>query len=232
MTTAAPHSNSNSFDLDVSQAQTQMDQLERREWSRWGISLFVMLALTFTLFALSWSVRGHGLTWQQQEQLGIALRSLAGLVLLFDVFVVYQQVLISKLRRELAMQLRVVTTLETLRKADDEDLSLQTDRRQLRRVGIDRRVRLTSVYKGKPICVEGRIRDISENGIGAVFPCSLSIDEQVTLEFSLENDQQDSVSAVVRHRRGFLYGFDFIYVEPSLQKTIAHVMEPTAVRVG
>jgi hypothetical protein len=230
MAREAAHSKPDSIELDFNQTQSKMDELERSEWWRWSISIFVMLALTFTLFALSWSVRGHGLNWRQQEQLGIALRSLLALVLIFDIFVVYQQTVISKLRRDLAMQLRVATTLETLRKADGED-NLQNDRRQLRRLGIDRQARVSSVYKGKPISVDGRTRDISEHGMGAVYPCSLSIGEQVTLEFSLEDGQQETVSAVVRHRRGFLYGFDFIYVEPHLRELIVRMMEPVAASV-
>jgi hypothetical protein len=227
MITTTPQSKLDSVELDLDQTQARLNQLERHEWWRWSIAFFVMLVLTFGLFALSLSVRG-GLTWQEQAQLNITLRGLLALVLLFDVFVVHQQMLITRLRRDLATQLRVFTTLDILKKADMDATSPHNERRRLQRVGIDRRVRVNVSHEGKPTCVHGRIRDISEEGMGAVIPCSLSINEQVTLEFSIENGHEETVSAVVRHRRGFLYGFDFVSIEPSLREVIARVTEPTA----
>jgi len=202
MTTAASQSKLDSVELNSNQTQAQLDRLERHEWWRWSIAFVVMLALTFGLFALSMSVRG-GLNWTEQAQLNIVLRGLFALVLLFDIFVVYQQVLITRLRRDLATQLRVVTTLEALKKVDGEANRPQNERRHLRRLGVDRRVRVNSVHEGKATCVHGRIRDISENGMGAVIPCALALNQQVTLEFSMEEGREDTVSATVRHRRGF-----------------------------
>jgi len=228
MTTAASQSKLDSVELNSNQTQAQLDRLERHEWWRWSIAFVVMLALTFGLFALSMSVRG-GLNWTEQAQLNIVLRGLFALVLLFYIFVVYQQVLITRLRRDLATQLRVVTTLEALKKVDGEANRPQNERRHLRRLGVDRRVRVNSVHEGKATCVHGRIRDISENGMGAVIPCALALNQQVTLEFSMEEGREDTVSATVRHRRGFLYGFDFVSIEPSLREVIARITETTAV---
>jgi hypothetical protein len=225
MITAAPQSKLNDVEPDINQTQAQLDQLERREWWRWSIAFLVMLVLTFGLFTLSMSVR-DGLTWAEQAQLNIGLRGLLALVLLFDIFVVYQQVLITRLRRDLATQLRVVTTLEALKQADSDADGPQKERRRIPRSHLDRRVRVTAVHQGKTTSVLGRIRDISENGMGAVIPCALSLAEQVTLEFSMENSQEDTVSAIVRHRRGFLYGFDFVAIEPSLREVIARELKP------
>jgi hypothetical protein len=231
MITTTPQSKLDSVELDLDQTQARLDQLERQEWWRWSIAFFVMLVLTFGLFALSLSVRG-GLTWQEQAQLNITMRGLLALVLLFDVFVVHQQMLITRLRRDLAIQLRAGTTLEALKKIDGNANSPHDERRHFRRLGVDRRVRVNSSHEGKPICVHGRIRDISEEGMGAVIPRSLSINEQVTLEFSIENGHEGIVSAIVRHRRGFLYGFDFVSIEPSLREVIAGIMKPTAAPVA
>ena len=227
MITAAPQSKLNDVEPDINQTQAQLDKLERHEWWRWSIAFFVMLVLTFGLFALSMSVR-DGLTWQEQAQLNIGLRGLLALVLLFDTFVVYQQVLITKLRRDLATQLRVVTTLEALKKTDSDSDSPQKDRRRIARSRLDRRVRVTTIQQGKPTAVLGRIRDISEHGLGAVIPCSLALAEKVTLEFSMESNQEDTVSAIVRHRRGFLYGFDFVAIEPALREVIAREIKADA----
>src|ERR1700694_1624849 len=118
--------------------------------------------------------------------------------------------LITRLRLDLATQLRVVTTLETLKEADDDANSPQRERRRIGRSVVDRRVRVNTFVKGKPTSVYGRIRDISREGMGAVIPCSLDIDEQATLEFSLGDGHEGTVSAFVCHRKGFYYGFDFI----------------------
>jgi c-di-GMP-binding flagellar brake protein YcgR len=61
----------------------------------------------------------------------------------------------------------------------------------------------------KPIY--GRTRDLSNKGMGAVIPASLEPGDEVTLEFALNPDEPAmTVTAVVRHRRCFHYGFEFI----------------------
>jgi PilZ domain len=230
MKTAALRSRVNDMELDPNQTQSRLDQLERHEWWRWSVAVVVMLALTFGLLALSIPVIG-GRDWAELTELNIALRGLLALILLFDIFVIYQQMLITRLRRDLATQLRVGTTLETLKKADGHANSPQRERRRSERADIDRRVRVNTLLKGKSTCFYGRIRDISQEGMGAVIPCSLSIDEQVTLEFSLEDGHESTVSAIVCHCQGFHYGFDFVSIQPSLREAIARITEPTAAPV-
>jgi len=208
--------NLNDAELDLNKTQSLLDRLERHEWWRWGIAAVIMLALTLGLFALSIPGLG-GRNWMEQSELNIELRSLLGVVLLFDLFVIYQQVLITRLRRDLAIQLRVVTMLDTLKKAEeraDADAnSPQRERRRSGRAGLDRRVRVNTVLDGKPTCVYGWIRNISKHGMGAVIPCALPIDRQVTLEFSMEDGQEEIVPATVCHSQGFQYGFTFVSVE-------------------
>lgn len=184
-----------------------------------------MLALTFGLFVLSVPVIG-GRNWVEQAELNIGLRALLALVLLFDVFVVHQQVLITRLRRDLATQLGIIATLETLKKTDEAN-SPQSERRHLGRLGLDRRLRVNTLHHGNRPWEHGRIRDISEAGMGAVIPCSLTVGDEVTLEFSLEDGQEGSVTAVVCHRHGFYYGFEFISIGPSLRKAIARFRTAT-----
>lgn len=216
---AVPQLKLQDTDLDLVQAQARLNQLARYEWWRWGIAFVVMLALTFGLFVLSVPVSGER-NWTEQAELNIGVRALLALVLLFDVFVVHQQVLITRLRRDLATQLGVIATLETLKKTD-EAKSPQTERRHLERIGLDRRVRVNTLQNGNTRWERGRIRDVSESGMGAVIPCSLSLGEQVALEFSLEDGHEGSVTAVVCHRQGFYYGFEFVSIGPTLRKAIA-----------
>ncbi len=206
-------------ELDLTEAQARLDQLARYEWWRWSIAFVIMLALTFGLFVLSVPAIGAR-NWVEQTELNIGLRALLALVLLFDVFVVHQQVLITRLRRDLATQLGVIATLETLKKTD-EAKGPQTERRNIERLGLDRRLRVNTLDHGNGPWQHGRIRDISEAGIGAVIPCSLTVGDEVALEFSLEDGQKGSVTAVVCHRQGFYYGFEFVSIGPSLRKAIA-----------
>lgn len=214
-------------EVDIRQTQAGLDRLERNEWWRWFIAFIIMLALVFGLFVLSMSI-GVKLDWEEQERLRACLRGLLGLVLLFSVFVVHQQRLISKLRGDLALHLRVVTTLEALKAADDDPSGLGMERRRIRRFCLDRLVRVTTTRHGKPTTFLGRMRDISESGMGVVIPGLLLIREQVTLQFYLEEGREDTVSAIVRHRKGFLCGFGFVTVDASLREGITKIVEPAA----
>jgi len=59
--------------------------------------------------------------------------------------------------------------------------------------------------------VHGRCFEIAEAGLGAVITSELPAGEMVSLEFTLP-DAPDAyvIRAVVRHRMGFLHGFEFI----------------------
>jgi PilZ domain len=59
--------------------------------------------------------------------------------------------------------------------------------------------------------IHGRCFEIAEAGLGAVITSELTAGEMVTLEFSIP-DVSDAfvMRSVVRHRMGFLHGFEFI----------------------
>lgn len=94
-------------------------------------------------------------------------------------------------------------TLETLSEALGDANGSQKERKYIRRSGLDRPLHVNTFLQGKPILVHGRVRDISEDGIGAAIPCSLQIDEQVTLTFFMDDSHECTVSAVVRNCQGF-----------------------------
>jgi len=59
--------------------------------------------------------------------------------------------------------------------------------------------------------VHGRCFEIAEAGLGAVITSELPAGEMVSLEFSIPNAPEPYVlRAVVRHRMGFLHGFEFV----------------------
>jgi hypothetical protein len=59
--------------------------------------------------------------------------------------------------------------------------------------------------------IHGRCFEIAEAGLGAVITSELVAGEMVTLEFSIPDVSEVFVMrSVVRHRMGFLHGFEFI----------------------
>jgi|SRR5579862_4682378 hypothetical protein len=69
--------------------------------------------------------------------------------------------------------------------------------------------------------IHGRCFELAEAGLGAVITSELNPGEMVTLEFSIPDVPQAFVlRAVVRHRMGFLHGFEFI---GALREQVAHV---------
>jgi c-di-GMP-binding flagellar brake protein YcgR len=114
-------------------------------------------------------------------------------------------------------------TLESLAEVHGDVKSEENERKHIRRSGLNRLVQVHASHQGKPVSVQGRIRDISEGGIGAVIPCSLQIDEQVALIFCIEDGHECTVLATVRHCREFDYGLEFVSIEPSLRDAIARL---------
>jgi hypothetical protein len=62
--------------------------------------------------------------------------------------------------------------------------------------------------------VHGRCTELSEAGLGAVTSTELSAGEIVSVELPIPEGAQMEVRAVVRHRMGFLHGFEFISLLP------------------
>jgi hypothetical protein len=79
--------------------------------------------------------------------------------------------------------------------------------------------------------VHGRCFEIAEAGLGAVITSEMMPGEMVTLEFSIpEIPEVFAMRAVVRHRMGFLHGFEFIGALPQqreLIKTFCRKLEPS-----
>ena len=69
--------------------------------------------------------------------------------------------------------------------------------------------------------VHGRCFEIAESGLGAVITSELVPGEMTTLEFDLPPQSDPFViRAVVRHRMGFLHGFEFVGIVPAQQEQI------------
>ncbi len=96
----------------LQEIQASLEKLERRDWWLWSLAIVVMLLLTVAVVSLTFP----GLLKIEdpffQYSLNQAVRGLVGLVLLFNTYTVYQQVMIKRLRRQLSKQLDAMSRLE------------------------------------------------------------------------------------------------------------------------
>jgi len=83
------------------------------------------------------------------------------------------------------------------------------------------------------IRIHGRCFELAEAGMGAVITSHLGPGEMVNLEFFLpQPDDQEAefnLRAVVRHRMGFLHGFEFVVLLPAQRQqiqTLCHTLKP------
>jgi PAS domain S-box-containing protein len=80
-----------------------MRQVEAREWWLWGFAVTVTLVLTAGIVSLTFS-GPHLLENSEWFDLKEWVRGLACLVLLFDIYTVYQQIQLQRIRRELTQR--------------------------------------------------------------------------------------------------------------------------------
>jgi len=76
-----------------------MPQVEAREWWLWGFAITVTLVLTVGIVSLTYP--SNHLLNSEWLDLKEWVRGLACLVLLFDIYTVYQQLQLQRIRREL-----------------------------------------------------------------------------------------------------------------------------------
>ena len=69
--------------------------------------------------------------------------------------------------------------------------------------------------------IHGRCFEIGEGGLGAVITSEFPAGEVVSLELLLPQIRDvDRLRAVVRHRMGFLHGFEFLGLQPEQREVI------------
>ena len=190
----------------VREMQAAMERLERREWWRWATALVIMLVLTLGVFSLFMaSDKKDALN---PYRLDMAIPGLFAMVVIFDIFAIYQQVLISRLRRQLSGQIGMLAALEAL-KPNAADQAIWQERRRSPRSVVDKRLKVTATVKGKETVLLGRAIDISDLGLAAVLSGSLKRGDKVLLEFSAGGSSVLRVAAVIKYVQGFRHGFEF-----------------------
>jgi PAS domain S-box-containing protein len=85
----------------------RIQQMEGREWWLWGFAVAVTLVLTFGILSLTFPDNHLGADSFYSLSLREWVRGLAALVLLFDVYTIYQHLQIQRIRRQLAQRDRL-----------------------------------------------------------------------------------------------------------------------------
>jgi diguanylate cyclase (GGDEF)-like protein len=96
----------------LEEVNASLKKLERRDWWLWCAAILVMLLLTLAVVSLSFPDLLKVDDPFFRFSLNQSVRGLVGLVLLFNTYSVYQQVLIKRLRRQLSSQLEVMGRLK------------------------------------------------------------------------------------------------------------------------
>lgn len=78
-----------------------MQRVQRREWWLWSSAVLITLVLTLGLISFVIPLLRHSKTEEVNVDARPIVRALVGLVLLFDVYVVYQQLQIYRIRKQL-----------------------------------------------------------------------------------------------------------------------------------
>ena len=69
--------------------------------------------------------------------------------------------------------------------------------------------------------LEAHCKDLSEAGIGMLIAAELTVGEVVSLTFSVPGlDRTWDIHAVLRHRHGYHYGFEFLSLRPELLQAV------------
>jgi hypothetical protein len=99
----------------------------------------------------------------------------------------------------------------------------QVNRRRRRhpRYSADFRVTVSYLLENQYQNLEGHCRDLAEAGIGILLAAELNNGEVTGLSFLLPGAALPwEVRAVVRYRRGYHYGFEFLSLTEQQQKTL------------
>jgi hypothetical protein len=200
--------------------QAGLERLERREWWRWSSALLIMSLLILAVFFFS----AHGAMRDSftQSQLDVAIKGLFGLVVLFEIFAVHQQIRISRSRRQLAGQIGILAALEALKPPPPEDQDGQNERRRIPRFPIDQRLKVIITRDDGEETIYGRVIDISEFGLGAVIAGSIDRGHAVRLEFRTGTGDELRLTALARYARGFRHGFEFAGPSVTERENLKH----------
>ena len=82
------------------------ERLDKRDWRLWGIAGLIMLLMVSTIAALAIEIEYINSDFLSDVQLDVGVRGLLTMVLIFAVFVLYQQIVMYRMRQNLVRGLR------------------------------------------------------------------------------------------------------------------------------
>src|SRR6266567_2445500 len=91
-----------SVDTRTQKLAQELQRIEKRDWWIWIYTVFVILLLTFAVIALTLPALHEGAETIFKIKLSEVVFGLIALVFLFNFYTIYQQILIKRLRRQLA----------------------------------------------------------------------------------------------------------------------------------
>jgi diguanylate cyclase (GGDEF)-like protein len=107
-----PRPSNPSAEERLGEVQEQLRKLERRDWWLWSLAVIVMLLLTFAVFSMSFPNLIKVDDPFFEFSLSRAVRGLVGLVLLFNAYTIYQQVMVKRLRRQFSTKIEEMRVLQ------------------------------------------------------------------------------------------------------------------------
>jgi diguanylate cyclase (GGDEF)-like protein len=96
----------------LAELQEKLRKLERRDWWLWSLAAVVMLLLTFAVFSMTFPGMVRVDDPFFQSSLDRAVRGLIGLVLIFNAYTIYQQVMVKRLRQQFSAKLEEMRILQ------------------------------------------------------------------------------------------------------------------------
>lgn len=92
--------------------QAKLRKLERRDWWLWMMAVVVMLLLTLAILSMNFpdAFRNEDPFFRLNRDQ--AVRGLVGLILLFNTYTIYQQVIVKRLRKDFSAQLDAMRILQ------------------------------------------------------------------------------------------------------------------------
>src|SRR5580704_17559385 len=98
--------------MDAEQISSTMRRVARRQWSLWSCAVMVTVLLAVGIASFAFP----GLLTQAEESasflLTSAIRGIVGLVLIFNVYTVYQQLQIHRIHQQLSKQVEALGKME------------------------------------------------------------------------------------------------------------------------
>ena len=104
--------------------------------------------------------------------------------------------------------------------------------RRWTRYKLDVPVRVITQHSSKTTVTSGRGKDISEGGMGVFAGVELSIGERVEIEFTPPYGLPIRVQGLVRNRREYSYGVEFLAFSERQQESVARLREVLRAAAG